>query len=258
MSVWARLGAFVLVLLGTFGTAYSLGEKLPGHSHSHNHSHGPSSLVAPGFENNGYTLVTDGIAVDGGVRTATFHLEKSGTRVTNFPEAHGARLHTVLVRPDLSDFSHIHPTIADDGSWSVTVDQPGQWHLVFDTTPDNNPVVVSANLDDETKVEPTPLPAADDDVVVSGLHIVRTGLDFTVTAEDGTPATGLEPYLGMAAHLIAVRDGDLSYVHLHPTMEMTGMFMFGTKLPQPGTYRLFLQFGLRGDVITVPFTAVQA
>ena len=53
---------------------------------------------------------------------------------------------------------------------------------------------------------------ADDDVVASGLHIVRTGLDFTVTAEDGTKAQGLEPYLGMAAHLIAVRVGDLAYV----------------------------------------------
>jgi hypothetical protein len=256
MSVWARLGAFLLVLLGTFGTAYSLGEKLPGHSH--NHSHGPASLVAPGFENNGYTLVTDGITTDAGARTATFHLEKAGARVTNLPEVHGARLHAVLVRPDLSDFAHVHPTIGDDGAWTLTVDQPGQWHLVFDTTPDNNPVVVSANLDDESKVEATPLPDPDDDVVVSGLHIVRTGFDFTVTAEDGSPATGLEPYLGMAAHLIAVREGDLAYVHLHPAMEMKGMFMFGSKLPQPGTYRVFLQFGLRGEVVTVPFTAVQA
>jgi hypothetical protein len=62
----------------------------------------------------------------------------------------------------------------------------------------------------------------------------------------------------MAAHLIAVREGDLAYVHLHPAMEMKGMFMFGSKLPQPGTYRVFLQFGLRGEVVTVPFTAVQA
>lgn len=256
MSAWGRLVAFLVVLLGTFGTAYSLGEKLPGHTH--NHTHGPASLVPPGFENNGYTLITDHIAIDGGVRTATFHLEKSGSRVTNFPEVHGARLHTVLVRPDLSDFSHIHPKIADDGSWTVTVDQPGQWHIVFDSNPDNKPVVVSANLDDETKVEPKPLPEADDDVVVKGLHIVRTGLNFSVTAEDGSKAQGLEPYLGMAAHLIAVRTGDLAYVHLHPGMDMQGMFMFGTKLPQPGTYRLFLQFGLNGEVVTVPFTAVQA
>ena len=91
-----------------------------------------------------------------------------------------------------------------------------------------------------------------------GLHIVRTGLNFSVTAEDGSKAQGLEPYLGMPAHLIAVRTGDLAYVHLHPGMDMQGMFMFGTKLPQPGTYRLFLQFGLNGEVVTVPFTAVQA
>jgi hypothetical protein len=38
---------------------------------------------------------------------------------------------------------------------------------------------------------------------------------------------------------------------------MTGMMMFGTTMPQPGTYRLFLQFGHNGKVLTVPFTVVQ-
>jgi hypothetical protein len=38
---------------------------------------------------------------------------------------------------------------------------------------------------------------------------------------------------------------------------MAGMFTFGTTLPQPGTYRLFLQFGYHGTVLTIPFTVVQ-
>ena len=260
MSVWARLGAFLLVLLGTFGTAYAVGEKLPGHNHAgHNHSHGPSSLVAPGFENNGYRVVTDSVEVNGTTRVATFHLEMTdGMRVTDLPETHGARLHVVLVRPDLSGFQHIHPEIRDDGSWVVTLEEPGAWHIVFDGAPDGNPVVVSANLDDEVAVEAQALPAADDDITVAGVRLVRDGLDFYVTAEDGGPATGLQPYLGMAAHLIAIREGDLSYVHLHPTMEMDGMFMFGNALPQPGTYRTFLQFMRNGEVVTAPFTVVQA
>ena len=28
-----RLGSFALILAGTFGTAYALGERLPGHNH---------------------------------------------------------------------------------------------------------------------------------------------------------------------------------------------------------------------------------
>lgn len=257
MSVSARLGAFLLVLLGTFGTAYAVGEKLPGHNHS-GHNHGTAGLVAPGYENNGYRVVTDGVQLDGSTRVATFHFEMTdGMRVTDLPEVHAARLHVVLVRPDLSGFQHIHPEIAADGSWSVTLDQPGQWHVVFDASPDGNPVVVSANLDDEVEVPQQPLPEPDDDITVDGVRLVRKGLDFYVTAEDGGPATGLQPYLGMAAHLIAVREGDLSYIHLHPTMEMDGMFMFGSALPQPGTYRMFLQFMRNDEVVTAPFTVVQ-
>ncbi|MBI4935834.1 MAG: hypothetical protein HY828_18280 [Actinobacteria bacterium] len=263
MSVGARLGVFLLVLLGTFGTAYAVGERLPGHSHSGlAHTHEPGSLVPPGYQSGNYQLVTDSIAQgsDGG-RLATFHLEMAdGMRVTEFTEAHGALLHNIVVRPDLSGFQHLHPDIADDGSWQVAVTEPGQWHLVFEGTPTDAPapVVVSANLDDEAVVEPVPLPEPDDDLVVDGLRIRRTGLNFTVTSEDGEAAEGLEPYLGQPAHLVALRQGDLSYVHLHPSdTDMTGMYMFGDRLPDAGTYRLFLQFGHDGDVLTVPFTVIQ-
>jgi hypothetical protein len=263
MSVGARLGAFLLVLLGTFGTAYAVGEKLPGHTHSgHAHSHGPSSLVPPGYQSGDYQLVTDSIAQgsDGG-RLATFHLQMTdGMRVTEFTEAHGALLHTIVVRPDLSGFQHVHPDIAADGSWQVAITEPGQWHLVFEGTPTDStvPVIVSANVDDEAVVEPVPLPEPDDDLIIDGLHVVRSGLTFTVTAADGGAAQGLETYLGQPAHLVALRQGDLSYVHLHPSSDMLGMYMFGSQLPQPGTYRLFLQFGHDGTVVTVPFTVVQA
>jgi hypothetical protein len=264
MSVWARLGAFLLVLFGTFGTAYAVGERMPGHSHAggHTHTHGPASVVPAGFEMGDYQLVTDSIAgAHGQPRVLTFHLQhKDGTRVTEYQKVHGARLHVIVIRPDLSDFSHVHPDVQKDGSWKVPLDEPGAWHLVFDSTPENQntPIVVSANADDEVAVNKVPLPAADDDVVVDGLHIVRSGLSFAVTNEDGTPAQGLEPYLEQPAHLVAIRQGDLAYAHLHPMLNMTGMFMFGDKLPQPGTYRMFLQFGHRGKVVTVPFTVVQA
>lgn len=47
MRVGSRLGAFALVLLGTFATSYVVGEKLPGHHHGgggHTHS---TSFVPP-------------------------------------------------------------------------------------------------------------------------------------------------------------------------------------------------------------------
>lgn len=263
-SVRGRLLAFLFVLLGVFGTAYALGEKLPGHDHSgggHDHSHS-AVLVPPGYEYGDYRLVTDSISGGGGEpRTLTFHLEMTdGMRVTDFEVAHEALLHTVLIRPDLSGFQHIHPSIATDGSWQVTLDEPGPWHLVFDMVPKGEtlPIAVSANADDEVAVEPQPLPEPDDNPVQDGLRVLRSGLDFTVVNEDGTPAV-LEPYLGQAAHLVAIRQGDLAYVHLHAMVDdsMPGMFMFGSALPQAGTYRAFLQFGHDGDVVTIPFTVTQ-
>lgn len=37
--VATRLGAFALLLAGTFGTAYAVGEMLPGHSHTNIDDH---------------------------------------------------------------------------------------------------------------------------------------------------------------------------------------------------------------------------
>lgn len=265
-SVRGRLAAFLVVLLGVFGTAYAVGERAPGHSHggaghSHSHSHS-ASLVPPGFESGDYQLVTDSVkGADGQPRLLTFHLQhKDGRRVTEFQLNHEKLIHAILVRPDLSGFQHLHPDIADDGSWQITLEQPGAWHLVFDTMPGQETmnVVVSANSDDEVSVEPVPLPAADDDITIGGLRIIRSGLDFTVVNEDGT-STDLEPYLGAAGHLVAIREGDLAYVHLHAGADptMADMLMFGSKLPQPGTYRLFVQFGHAGSVVTAEFTVVQ-
>ena len=70
MEVWKRLSAFALVLLGTFGFAYALAEKLPGH----NHMHGAVSLAVPATTNGGYTLVADSVTDS----AATFHLQHMG------------------------------------------------------------------------------------------------------------------------------------------------------------------------------------
>ena len=43
-------------------------------------------------------------------------------------------------------------------------------------------------------------------------------LTATVT-QDGEPVTDLQPYLGAYGHLVALRDGDLGYLHVHPDGE---------------------------------------
>jgi hypothetical protein len=255
-----RLAAFVLVIFGSFGTAYSVGRRLPGSAESKPHTHGPikPSLVPPGFEVDGYVLVNDSNQPS---KSATgLHINgPDGQRVTDFVEAQGSKLHVVLIRFDLSGFEHLHPEINADGSFIVPRDKAGKWHIVVDAQPAGAtaPIVLATNVDDEVLRNDVSLPKPNDKVTVDGLIVTRQGLNFNVTSKDGSVAVGLESYLGQPAHLIAIRKGDLAYTHVHPATGATAAeFAFDGAL-SAGTYRLFLEFGYHGKVVTAAFTTVQ-
>jgi hypothetical protein len=75
-----------------------------------------------------------------------------------------------------------------------------------------------------------------------------------------------EPYLGAGGHLVALREGDLAYLHVHPDdhSDETGdareaedhddAVSFRSRFPSEGRYRLFLQFKHEGQVRTASFT----
>jgi len=255
-----RLAAFVLVLFGSFGTAYAVGRRLPGSAESKPHTHGPikPSPVPPGFHSDGYTLVTD--ATQPSAASLALHINgPDGQRVTQFIAEQGAEVHVVLIRFDDSGFEHLTPQPAANGSFVVPFDKRGKWHIIVDSRPAAAvaPVVLTTNADDEVPVKQVRLPAPRDQVRVDGLNVSRDGLSFTVTGRDRSPATGLEPYLGQPAHLFAIRQHDLAYTHLHPLPSTSpSTFAFTGQLP-PGTYRLFLEFGHQGKIVTAGFTVVQ-
>jgi oxalate decarboxylase/phosphoglucose isomerase-like protein (cupin superfamily) len=60
-----------------------------------------------------------------------------------------------------------------------------------------------------------------------------------------------EPYLGAGGHLVALREGDMAFLHVHP---MDDGAHFAATFPTAGRYRLFLQFKHEGQVQTVAFT----
>ena len=76
-------------------------------------------------------------------------------------------------------------------------------------------------------------------------------LRFTIT-RDGRPVD-TEPYLGAGGHLVALREGDMAFLHVHPTGDGQGVG-FAATFPTAGSYRLFLQFKHEGRVQTVAFT----
>ena len=75
-------------------------------------------------------------------------------------------------------------------------------------------------------------------------------LGFTIT-RDGKPVE-TEPYLGAGGHLVALREGDLAYLHVHPVDG--GGVEFETELDPDSRYRLYLQFQHEGEVHTAEFT----
>ena len=61
----------------------------------------------------------------------------------------------------------------------------------------------------------------------------------------------IQDYLGAKGHLVALREGDLAFLHVHPDADR---LRFGATFPGAGRYRLFLQFQVDGQVHTAAFT----
>ena len=241
-----RLSSFLLIVAGTFGTAYGVGTKLPGNPESKPHTHGPAkpSPVPPGFEVDGYVLFNDQSQPSDS--STTFYIKgPDGQRVTDFTETQGAKLHVILTRFDVSGFQHLVPDINADGSFVVPLDH-GKWHIIIDTQPASAPapIVLTTNVDDEVVVGEVSLPKPNDTVITDDLIVTRDGLDFTVTSKDGLPA---EAWSRTSANPHTFRDtsGRPRYTHLHPADSSAATFSFTGDLPT-GTYRLFLEFGHQG------------
>ncbi len=79
-------------------------------------------------------------------------------------------------------------------------------------------------------------------------------LAYTVTRNGRSVA--VQPYLGASGHLVALRAGDLAYLHVHPLAggADAGRIAFAATYPSAGRYRLFLQFRHAGRVHTAALT----
>jgi hypothetical protein len=198
-------------------------------------------------------------------------LGPDGAPVTDYTQDHGEDLHLVAVRADLSGYQHVHPDRAPDGTWRVPLTlTPGTWRLVADTTPAaaDEDLALTADLQVAGTYDPQPLPGPAPVAEVDGYTVVLTGeltagaeseLTFSVS-RDGRPVVDLQPYLGAYGHLVALREGDLEYLHVHPVEDAhvapaPGPHVaFAATAPSAGTHRLFLDFRHGDAVHTAAFT----
>jgi hypothetical protein len=160
-------------------------------------------------------------------------------------------MHLIVVRRDLTGFQHLHPTMAADGTWSVPVTLPdaGAYRVFADFSVDETPHTLAGDLAVDGAVRSVALPASASRAEVDGLVVTASGLDFAVT-RGGAPVE-LMDYLGAKGHLVALREGDLAFLHVHPDERS---LRFEATFPTAGRYRLFLQFQVDGRVHTAEFT----
>jgi hypothetical protein len=218
-------------------------------------------------------------------------LQPNGEPLTKFKRGSGPHtgVHLIMVRRDLAAIVHHHPPVRPSGTFTDTVVFPaaGPYRIVVDvypqqTTPQPNFQLFSS-LDVRGRYRPQPLPPFSSSQTVDGYRFTLHGtprlraiqpafLDFTVTSPDGKPAT-FTPWYGALAHAIFFRQGSLDYFHTHVcapgasgctsilggakvtgSSSTPGKLAVGVLVPVAGTWRLFLQTRVGGQVVTVPYT----
>ncbi|MFG3100904.1 hypothetical protein ACGFZL_10330 [Streptomyces sp. NPDC048182] len=295
MRTGVRIAAFATALAASFGTAYGVGQGLDpvvaDSAAAPHEEHAEETSTAPGDGHAGHEAPPAGglQITEGGyaLHLATPRVragrptelrftvrDDAGKPLTAYRREHDKELHLILASHDLGTFRHLHPVRAADGSWSTPVDLPraGGYRVFADFTPAREGarnLVLGADLAAGGDFEPARLPAPGRTARVDGYRVDLAGslhpgeegdLAFKVS-RDGRPVTDLQPYLGAYGHLVALRAGDLAYLHVHPngapgdgSTEPGPGVSFAATAPSAGTYRLFLDFRHQGKVHTAAFT----
>lgn len=290
MGIPARVALFVTALALVFGTAWGVGRlvedrvgpvEVATDDHAGDDSHaddaaadsttaagtGPASDAAsrarvPGglqVSESGYTLELPASGLAPGRTTLRFVITgPDGAPVTAYDEEHEKDLHLIAVRRDFSGYQHVHPTMADDGTWTTDLElTPGSWRVFADFAPTGGPALtLGTGLEVPGRYAPAAHPGHRATDTVDGYTVDLVGdLDDGAVAvrvrRDGEPVTDLEPYLGAYGHLVALREGDLAYLHVHPEDGDAGPEVpFAVEVPSAGGYRLFFDFQHDGVVRT--------
>jgi hypothetical protein len=245
--------------------------------HSGQHTEHPTPL--PGglqVSQDGYTLELKTSRITAGEETPLRFAIKddSGIAVTEYTKSHDKYLHLIVASRDLSTFRHLHPALGPEGIWSSPVNLPeaGAYRVFADFAPARRgaeALTLGADLFVVGFYQPRDLPVQKPTAEVDGYTVTLDGeltpgtmSELTLSvAKDGKPVTDLEPYLGAYGHLVALRHGDLAYLHVHPegepgdgTTTAGPRISFMAAAPSHGSYRLFLEFQHDGTVRTAAFT----
>ena len=210
----------------------------------------------------GFRLVPARTSFERGPANLRFEIvDSDGEILRDYVVEHKRLMHLIVVRRDFEEFQHLHPRQLGDGSWvaKARLDRAGAYRMFADFATAEGPVTLGADLFVGGNFEPKQLPEPATIADAGDGYEVRINADDSGAAEftvyrDGEKIDSVEPYLGADGHLVALREGDLGFLHTHPEGETGGPITFGVEYPAVGRYRLFLQFKHRGEVHTAAFT----
>jgi hypothetical protein len=227
-------------------------------------------------------------------------------RSTLLPD-HGKLMHMFLVRePDQAAFAHVHPAPLDVSRFDVRlpplpagryvvyadiVEESGATHtLVSHVEHDGTAPPTDALLQAGSDADDASWSGASAGSLLQETSVLSDGstmrwqipakpragqeieLGVELSDPDGQPAV-LDPYMGMAGHMMIQRTGGTVFVHLHPlgtislaaqnalakgsgqpAAHVAGLMhsriVFPYAFPEPGQYRVWVQVRRNGQVLT--------
>lgn len=221
----------------------------------------PTRTIIPKGQPTRFSFRITGAA--GGVVRDEFELEQE------------RELHLIVVRRDTATYQHVHPRRDASGTWSVrlTLPEAGTYRAYADFQIGGERQTLATDLfsPGDFRPRPAPEPAATDrtggydvKLVSAGTKAGREGRLTFAVSRNGQAVRELDDYLGAKGHLVALREGDLAYLHVHPTgtgehtatsaKPQPNEVAFAATFPTAGRYRLFFQFKIDGQVRTVAYT----
>lgn len=211
-----------------------------------------------------------------------FKITKDGSIFADYGIGHTKRMHMIVVRDDLTHFSHLHPVQDQDGIWRVPFAPPaGGTYWIYADFIDGKGTPTTLRF---TKTYPGPtgdvgfIPlspvvykAGDEsngeEIVINEYRVElstsevidgdRTDLTLSLRVEDTAGnIVPTEEYLGAKGHVI-ILSPEGEFLHVHPTEDYFGndaewSAIFAANDVRRADYRIFAQFQVDGQVIVAP------
>jgi len=246
------------------------------------------STIAISDTSLGYTFDSDMTTLPGSQNYQFRILRPDGKPQMDYLWDQTKLIHFLAVRNDFTNFAHVHPTLAPDGTWSVhlPLGAPGPYQLYVDFLLKDaqglpRHLVLRRPLDVPGSYQLSPVvPAPSLSGEADGYKITFLKqpkpwtvmlLPARVTRTDGTPVSDLQPYLSVFAHFTSFNISNDLYGHAHP-IEYAGSgregwpqstmptfhggpdLTFHAEFPGAGDYRAFVEFQIAGQLHTASLT----